>query len=132
MPRILLVEDDPGVRAVFEEILRGAGYDVDAAGTCAGGSELLRARDYDLLVTDGRLPDGTGVRLADEARLKEIATLIVTGYPFGLLERDRALDLTKYLVLRKPLRPEELLGEVALALGTTPGKPGKASDFDQA
>jgi DNA-binding NtrC family response regulator len=111
MPRILLVEDDTDVRLVLEHVLLDDGYDVDAAATVEGGRELLGSRDYDLVLTDGRLPDGTGMALADKAEERRIPSLILTGYAFIL--RELAADPTKYRVLLKPLRPAEILKAVA-------------------
>jgi DNA-binding NtrC family response regulator len=118
MPRILLVEDDADVRLVMEHVLLDEGYGVDASGSVTGGSELLGSHDYDLVVADGRLPDGTGMALADKAEKKGIPTLILTGYAFIL--RELAAEPTKYQVLLKPLRPAEILKAVADALGATP------------
>jgi DNA-binding NtrC family response regulator len=100
---------------VFEHILLDDGHDVDATATVLGGDDLLRRSDYDLLVSDGRLPDGTGMTLADKAREKGIPSLIVTGYAFNLRDSD-CVDLSAYNVLLKPMRPAELLGAIARLL----------------
>jgi DNA-binding NtrC family response regulator len=111
---ILLVEDDPDVRLVVEHVLLDAGHGVDATENVAGGKECLACREYDLVLTDGRLPDGTGMELADNAAEKHIPALIITGYAFIL--RELAADPTRYRVLLKPLRPNELVEAVAQAL----------------
>lgn len=116
MARILVVEDDADVRVVFEHILIDAGHEVDTAQTVAGGHEFLRSRDYNLLLSDGRLPDGTGMELADEAERKGVPAVIITGYAFIL--RELAADPTKYHVLLKPMRPTELVAAVAAVLGS--------------
>ena len=77
MARILLVEDDPEVLLVFEQVLRDEAYEVDTSETFSGGRDHLELRHYDLLITDGRLPDGTGLGLADIAHGKSIPALIV-------------------------------------------------------
>jgi DNA-binding NtrC family response regulator len=116
MARILLVEDDPEVLLVFEQVLRDEAYEVDTSLTFSGGRDHLELRRYDLLITDGRLPDGTGIGLADIAHEKNIPALIVTGYPFGLRDGTHP-DLVGYEVLRKPIRPRALLEAVARTLG---------------
>jgi DNA-binding NtrC family response regulator len=116
MARILLVEDDPEVLLVFEQVLRDEAYEVDTSLTFSGGRDHLELRRYDLLITDGRLPDGTGIGLADIAHGKSIPSLIVTGYPFGLRDGTHP-DLVGYEVLRKPIRPRALLEAVARTLG---------------
>lgn len=114
MPRILLVEDDPELRILVEHVLLDADYEVDARETFAGGSELLHRRRYDLVIADGRLQDGTGMMLADNARERGIAALIMTGYAFVLA--GAGFDLARYDVLLKPISPEELLDSVEKAL----------------
>ena len=73
MTRLLLVEDDADVRLIMEHTLIVGGYEVDATGTADGACQLLRCRDYDLVIADGRLLDGTGMQVADEAREKGAA-----------------------------------------------------------
>ena len=67
MSRILLVEDEYNVRVLLEHVLIDAGYEVDSAATVAEAKSLLDSVRYDLLLADGRLPDGTGMTLADQA-----------------------------------------------------------------
>lgn len=116
MPRILLVEDDPELRILVEHVLLDADYEVDSCETVEGGSELLERRGYDLVIADGRLQDGTGMMLADNARSRGIAALIMTGYAFVL--QRAGIDLAQYDVLLKPISPEELLGSIEKALLT--------------
>ena len=110
MPRILLVEDDAEVRILVEHVLLDADYEVDAVETLESGSERLEHRDYDLVIADGRLQDGNGVMLADAARQRGVAALIMTGYAFVL--QETGVDLAKYDVLLKPISPDELLDSV--------------------
>jgi len=116
MARILLVEDDVDVRPVMEHVLLSAGYEIDAVATEADARELLARVSYDLVIADAKLPDGTGLTVADDARENGTKALIITGYaftlPHGAFER--------YDVLLKPLRPTELLDVVARYLGALP------------
>ena len=77
MSRVLLVEDDPDVRLILEGALFNAGYDVKAAANVRDGLSLLDSREFDLLLTDGRLPDGTGIELADTAGAKGTPVVIL-------------------------------------------------------
>jgi|SRR5579872_2147480 len=113
MARILLVEDDQDVLMLFSEVLAEAGHAVDWAETFKGGAELLIRGEYDLLLSDGRLPDGTGIMLADRARAKGIAAVIITGYPLGMLKHGDNIDLREYKVLRKPITTSALLAVVS-------------------
>lgn len=116
MPHILLVEDDPEVRLLIEHVLLDADYEVDACETFDAGAGLLERRDYDLIIADGRLRDGTGMMLADEARERGVAALIITGYAFVLQELSARRG--QYDVLLKPITPEELLAAVENALAS--------------
>jgi len=98
---------------VMEHSLIDGGYDVDVSGTVLGGRELLERRAYDLVVADGRMPDGTGIELADKARERGVPALIITGYAFNLSD-----DLSRFEFLLKPVRPSELLQAVDRALQT--------------
>src|SRR5947209_7848830 len=61
MTRILLVEDDLDVCMVMEHALIDGGYDVEATGRVIAAFVLLGSHPYDLVVTDVRLPDGSGI-----------------------------------------------------------------------
>ena len=111
MSRILVVVDDADVRFIVEHILLEAGYEVDATGTMNGGVEMLHRRTYDLVLADGKLPDGTGLDVADMAVGKGIKALIVTGYAFTLPP-----DADRHEILLKPLRPREIVDAVERTL----------------
>jgi DNA-binding response OmpR family regulator len=86
LARILLVEDKHDVRFLIEHVLIIAGHDIDAAATMEQGINLLRNRSYELVITDAKLPDGTGMAIVDEATEKGIKGLIMKG---GLGSRRR-------------------------------------------
>src|ERR1043166_586894 len=68
MARILLVEDDANVLMLLEHVLSGDGYEVDTASTVEQAcSRLTQSRRYDLVVADGKLPDGTGMQVGEAA-----------------------------------------------------------------
>lgn len=112
MPNILLVEDDADVRLIIEHVLIDAGHDVDATGTMEGALALLLSRSYDLVIADGKLPDGTGMQVADRAIEKGHKALIITGYAFTLPVEARR----RYDILLKPLRGTEIVAAVDRAL----------------
>jgi DNA-binding response OmpR family regulator len=114
---VLLVEGDSDILLLFEEVLRDAGYQVDMAATFQEADDLLASREYDLLLSDGRLPGGTGMMLADKAKARCVLALIVTGYQSWLQERHPKLDINIYIVLRKPVTPKVLLGAITNTIG---------------
>ena len=112
MPRILLIEDDPNVRMLMEHVLLRDNYEVETTGTVERAKALLDCSEYDLVVADGRLPDGTGMMLAGRASDRGIPSLIVTGYAFELMKEG----LGRFDFLLKPVRPDELLQAVERVL----------------
>jgi CheY-like chemotaxis protein len=123
--RILLVEDDPDVSLTIDEILLDAEHEVDAAETIKRALELLCSQDYDLVLSDGLLSEGTRMMIADKASEKGIPTLIITGYAYDL--RAEALrvtsleiDLSRYDVLQKPLSPTQLILAISERLRPRP------------
>jgi two-component system response regulator CpxR len=121
MRRVLLVEDDPEVRLLIEHVLLDAAYEVDTAETFDVGNGLLDSCDYDIVVADARLADGNGVVLAEQARLRGIPSVIITGYAFVL--HHMGVDLEQHEVLLKPISPEELLAALAKAVNALRKKP---------
>ena len=67
--RVLVAEDDGGLRSVLERGLRERGYVVDAVADGASALRHLRAYDYDVAVLDWRMPERTGLEVVHEARL---------------------------------------------------------------
>ena len=119
MASVLIVEDENGLRDLLSLLLRTSGYDTM---TAANGMEALRrldSRHPALVLLDLRMPvmDGWQFReaqLADPA-IANIPVLCLTGM-FNPLDVRRQLQVQ---CLPKPLSPEDLLHEVALACGTT-------------
>ena len=114
MAYILLVEDDLDVRLLIEHVLIDAGHRVEVAGTMEEGCSLLRRGRFDLVIADGKLPDGTGMDIADAAQGNGVKTLVITGYAFSLPPGMQE----RYEILLKPLRPAELIDAVERRLGS--------------
>ncbi|MFJ4037528.1 response regulator [Microbacterium sp. NPDC090007] len=61
----LVVDDDPVTRLVLTHMLRAQGWMADAAADVPDAASRLRARSYDLVISDFQLPSGTGTELLD-------------------------------------------------------------------
>ena len=116
--RILLVEDEPGVRNAMRMLLRIEGYDVTATAGAAEALERLRAEDFDLLVTDYHLEGGrTGTQViaaARERRGPAFKAILVTGDTSAAI-RDMPVD-AQLRITSKPINSDQLLGQVRALL----------------
>ena len=112
LSRLLYVEDDDLVRLLIANALQDEGFHLDIAENVADALALLATASYDLVLTDGRLPDGTGLDVADRAAECGTRALLYTGYSheFSPARRD---GLT---VILKPLRIAALLQHIRQAL----------------
>ena len=123
--RLLVIDDEPDLRTLYELTLVREGYDVESAATVDEGWALLQSRGaggYQLVITDMRLPDGTGLdllRRMEEAGRPE-KTIVITAYgsPENAVE---ALKAGAYDYLTKPVDLRQFRAAVASALGRTPG-----------
>ena len=112
--RILLVEDELPLLQLLEKYLRRLGYEVEAHSQAVRALDAFTATPgrYDLVIADGKLPDGTGMDVADRAHAAGMRTLVITAYAFTLPAAARE----RYEILLKPLRPAELVTAVERAL----------------
>jgi len=110
MISILVVEDDLDVGLLLEHILMAAGYSVDRASTASDSRGLIASKDYDLVLADGVLPDGTGIEIADQAKARGMKALIITAYALPLAQVG---VLGRHDYVLKPIRPGALVTIVA-------------------
>ena len=93
---VLIVDDDPTIRLLVEEVLEALGYTPISAATGTEGLRILQSkRQVDLLVTDVGLPGGmNGRQLADAARVHfpGLNVLFMTGYAENAVLRSGALE----------------------------------------
>ena len=105
---ILLVEDEPETLAVFSRILRGLGHRVSTASTLASAIEAANVGQFDLVVSDLGLPDGSGLDLPGRLHgPRHIPAIAVSG--FGMKEdivRSREAGFAAHLT--KPIGFKEL------------------------
>jgi len=130
---ILLVEDEPSLRALARNVLHRAGYTVFEAGN---GKEALRvagqfASPPDLLFTDVVMPEMSGLELAERLQEKwpELRIIYTSGYTdHALLERNALREDMPFL--QKPYMPAAMLDQVASTLDKD--KPTRVAEEESA
>jgi two-component system cell cycle sensor histidine kinase/response regulator CckA len=118
--RILIVEDDPPVRQLAEQVLTRAGYQVASAATIDEALAVSRSDAFDLLLTDVVMPEMDGCQLADRITLQSPRTrvLFMSGYAASVLA-ERGVSGTPAL-LQKPFTALGLTSAVRQALDSAP------------
>jgi len=130
---VLVVEDDPVVRDLVLRALRNAGHHSVGARSVGQALTLLQEIEFDVVLLDLLLPDGTGLDVV--AATSQMAAppeiLVVTGHPdHDVIERIRCL-LPYITVLNKPVRLEtllELIARVTAGKQQAKGSPQKMTD----
>jgi CheY-like chemotaxis protein len=126
---ILLVEDEPEVRALARDVLAQVGYRVLAVAEPAGARRLAEQPQsaIDLLVTDVVMPQMSGPELAAHltARFPGLRVLHVSGYTSDALV-SRGISPSDIALLQKPFTPGELARKVREVLDApASGQPGR-------
>ena len=116
--RILVVDDEQGVRDLMAKSLTLADYDVDAVGDGPSAIDRIRASHYDLLITDLKMPGMDGLSVIREAhRLAPyLPVIVITGYSTEASAIE-AINLGVSGYITKPFRLPRILAAVARALG---------------
>lgn len=113
-PRILFVDDEPGIRATLPRILEMNGFSVRAVGTVPEALRLIAEEDFDALLSDlniGEPGDGFTVVSAMRRTHPKAWTMIITGYPaFETALNAIRMQVDDYVV--KPAPAEELLERI--------------------
>src|SRR2546428_5892029 len=121
---LLVVDDEPDLRTLYELTLLREGYDIETAGSVEEALLHLKDRVYSAVITDMRLPDGTGLdllRRLEETGRREKA-IVITAY--GSAENAvEAREAGAHDYLPKPDELEPIRSAVASALrrGPSPG-----------
>lgn len=115
--KILIVEDEKLLRERLEQRLHADGYRCEATGTFTEAADKLLDYDYDLLVVDINLPDGSGLSLIEEAKLHKPETpIIVISARNTVDQKVEGLELGADDYLTKPFDLAELSARVKSVL----------------
>lgn len=131
--RVLVVEDDPEIRALIQSTLSVEGFDVQTAVSVSEASALLRHSLPDILLLDLGLPDGDGAMLVQEVRKHHALPILVVSARHQERQKIELLDAGADDYLTKPFSVTELLARIRVALrhrGTTVSAAVKVHELD--
>ena len=114
--RILVVDDEPDLRTLYELTLLREGYQVETAGTVAAAWELLQTQAFTVVITDMRLPDGLGLEIIQgiKSRQRTERCVVITAYGSA----DNAVECLKagaFDYLTKPVDLKQFRTVIASA-----------------
>ncbi len=114
---MLVVDDDEIIRKFMRDLLEANHYDVEEAPTVTAAGQTLYEREFEVVLTDLMLPDGSGLDVLQAARARPYLpeVLLITAY--GTI--DSAVEAVKggaFDYLTKPLSTQKLLLAVERAM----------------
>jgi two-component system response regulator AtoC len=114
---ILVVDDDERLRHTLSLLLRTAGHEVVAAADVAGAEEVLGAREIDLVISDVRMPGGSGLDLLESVRRLDADTPVILLTAYGnVTSAVQAMQRGAFDYVLKPFDADELKLRVSRAL----------------
>ena len=116
--RILIVEDRDSLRRMLERALAQEGYDVASAADAQAGIRLVDQSAWDLVLTDLKLPDGSGLDVLAASRRVRPRTPVIVLTGFGTVATAvEAMKLGAFDFLEKPVAIDDLYGLIERAIG---------------
>jgi DNA-binding NtrC family response regulator len=108
--RILVVDDEKSVTGALEIILGDEGYDIKTAKSVTEALKLLGESPFDLVFTDLRLPDMSGIELLDRIKSGSPDTEVILMTAHGSLDVTiEAIKKGAYYYIEKPFTPDQVL-----------------------
>jgi DNA-binding NtrC family response regulator len=119
---VLIVDDDNSVCRIVQRMLSDEQYQVQTSQSVADALGAIEQRPFDAYVMDYKLPDGSGLDVAERIRSKWGATpiILISGYdPSAVALRAEKLHITDFL--EKPFSRETICNAVKKAIGSPKG-----------
>ena len=115
--RILVIDDELSIRDALGLVISGLGYQVVLAKNGAEAKDLLRGAPYDLIFTDLRLPDTTGIELLALIKSDTPNTEVIVMTAHGSLDiAIEAIKLGAFYYIEKPFTPHQVTALIERAL----------------
>ena len=118
--RVLVVDDEPHQRDILQMILEGEGYEATVAGNARQAMDEARSGPFDVVLTDLKMPDKSGIELLSELQKTQPGVCVVLMTAHGSIDSAvEAMRRGAFDYLTKPLERDELLLVLKRALERT-------------
>lgn len=125
--QILVVDDEPDLRTLYELTLLRAGYQVETAESLAEAFQQLSERQFDVIITDMRLPDGLGMALIRQIKAQQRKERCVVITAHGSAENAvESLKAGAFDYLTKPVDLKQFRAVIASAVQEPPPSAARA------
>ena len=107
--KVLIVDDQVGIRVLLQEVLKKEGYDICVAGSGIEALEKLNTQSFDALLIDMKLPGMTGVEVLEQLGDKRLHMHLMLMTAYGenaLIERAKSLGVHHFFT--KPFNIHEV------------------------
>ncbi|MEE4359515.1 MAG: sigma-54 dependent transcriptional regulator [Desulfococcaceae bacterium] len=110
MARVLIIDDDSEVCRMLSELIRRMGHESDSAVTLRKGSSFLREENYDAVLLDVRMPDGSGLEMISEIRAEVSSPEVIIMTGFGDSDgAQAAIENGAWDYISKPVSPQNIM-----------------------
>lgn len=116
LPRIAVVDDEPGIRALLESELREAGFDVQTASDALSGLGLVRDWEPDLILLDVMMPKVDGISIIPRYRAMTQAPIFIVSAKGGTEDKVLGLERGADQYVAKPFEMPELVARIRSAM----------------
>ena len=126
--QVLVIDDEPDLRTLYELTLLREGYRVDTAGSVEDARQLLQTQRFDVVITDMRLPDGLGIDILNDMRAQQRTERCVVITAHGSAENAvESLKAGAFDYLTKPVDLKQFRSAIASAVQGSAPRPARCS-----
>ena len=126
--RILVVDDEQGMRELLQYLLQGEGYSVELAESAAEALSKIKQEPFHLVLTDIKMPNMDGLQMLQRIKELDQQVVVIVMTAYSTLENAiKAIKYDAYNYLIKPFDdPDVVLSAVAEGLRERDGTPDKS------
>ncbi|MBK6593803.1 MAG: sigma-54-dependent Fis family transcriptional regulator [Burkholderiales bacterium] len=123
--QILVIDDEPDLRTLYELTLLREGYRVETAGNLQDALHAVNTQRFDVVITDMRLPDGLGIEILNHMRVTQRSERCIVITAHGSAENAvESLKAGAFDYLTKPVDLKQFRTAIASAVQGSPAKTG--------